>query len=307
MEGTPLERTLSAVLNAMDKVGRSERCLIWCDLATLLPSWDIPEQFLEPFFGEEDEEAVTPLLQPECGPVADTDDDTIDRLQMTYAAAAAYLDSGLESLLDELRERIALDEMMIVFTSDHGFPLGEHGVVGTTRPWLHEELVHLPLIVRLPGAAEAGLRITALTQPVDLMPTLLAALELPQEQVHGHSLLPLIHGEVERIRPYVCMGFQQGAAVEWALRSPEWAFLLPGQVVAGESPRSPQLHVRPDDRWEVNNVYQHHLDLAERLEQTVRAFVTATRQPGPLQVPPLPDLEAERAAHDKGNQPSASP
>jgi hypothetical protein len=76
--------------------------------------------------------------------------------------------------------------------------------------------------------------------------------------------------------------------MEWMLRTPEWSFLLPVQ-----SPRPPQLFVKPDDRWEVNNVYQHHLEYAEGLERTLRAFVETTGRPGPLQIPDLPESAGE--------------
>jgi hypothetical protein len=68
--------------------------------------------------------------------------------------------------------------------------------------------------------------------------------------------------------------------------------LLPIRPAAGEV-RSPQLYVKPDDRWEVNNIRQHHLELAERLEQTLRGFVEATRQSGPWRPPQLRGVEAE--------------
>src|SRR5262249_40666480 len=181
-----------------------------------------------------------------------------------------------------------LDQMLLLVTADRGLPLGEHGIVGEFRPWLHDELIHLPLLVRLPGAAEAGRRVFALTQPVDLPPTLLESFGLPAPEVHGHSLLPLARGETEQVRAYACSGLRLGDAVEWALRTPEWGFLLPVRP-APDPTRRPQLYVKPDDRWEVNNVLQHHLELGEHLEQVLRGFVAATRRPGPVGGPGLRD------------------
>jgi hypothetical protein len=63
----------------------------------------------------------------------------------------------------------------------------------------------------------------------------------------------------------------------------------------GDPPRPAQLYVKPDDRWEVNNVLQHHLELSEHLEQTLRGFVEATTRPGPLQLPLLRAVAAELA------------
>ena len=52
-------------------------------------------------------------------------------------------------------------------------------------------------------------------------------------------------------------------------------------VPADDAPRGPQLYVKPDDRWEVNDLRQHNLDLVEEHEKTLREFIAATRPPGP--------------------------
>src|SRR5262249_3418360 len=184
-----------------------------------------------------------------------------------------------------------------LLTTDHGQALGEHGVVGPYRPWMHDEVIHLPLILRFPDGLEAGRRVGALTQTVDLLPTLLDffAVTAPTT-TQGRSLLPLVRGTAEGVRDYACGGWEQGGALEWVLRTPEWAFLLPLRQPEGDPPRGPQLYVKPDDRWEVNNVVQHHLELAERLEQALRGFMTATRRPGPLEAPELPAAGAGSTA-----------
>ena len=180
------------------------------------------------------------------------------------------------------------------------------GLVGTSRPWLHDELIHLPLLLRLPGRGgrPAGAS-SALTQAVDLAPTLADWFQAPLPDVHGRSLLPLARGEVESIRPYACAGLQVGEAIEYALRHAGM-----GVSVAGTNPartrkrRASQLYVKPDDRWEVNNVLQHHLELAEQLERTLRDFVTATCQSGTLSLPPLPETEPVAQATTSDASPS---
>jgi arylsulfatase A-like enzyme len=316
-KATPLERTLEATLDTLDHLGAAERWLIWVDLPSLQPPWRVVDEFLDRYFagppseeledaedesdeqeeaadqegGEPEEEPPTPLLDAAGGPIDVADLARLERLQLTYAAAVTQLDAIIGQLIEELGHRGLLDGLAVIVTADRGLPLGEHGFVGTERPWPHDELIHLPLLIRLPGHADAGLRISTLTQPVDLFPTLLDLLGLPEPESHGHSLLPLVRGEKEQMRAYACAGLEQGEGLEWALRTPEWGFVLPLRAPAGAPTRGPQLYVKPDDRWEVNNVVQHRLDFAERLEQTLRAFVEATRQPGALQVPGLPEEE----------------
>jgi arylsulfatase A-like enzyme len=305
-------QTAKAALAAVERLPAHDHGLVWLDLATLMPPWDVPADFLEPYFQEEagedkDGEPQEPLPDPAPGPLAPPEDLTFLRLQRTYAGAVSSLDAGLGRLVERLRRRGLLDELLVVLTADHGLPLGEHGVVGLCRPWLHDELIHLPLLVRLPGGAEAGRRVAALTQPVDLLPMLLDAFGLPPAPVHGHSLVPLLRGECEQVRPYACAGLRVGAAAEWALRTPGWSFLMPVSEEPEAPPRRPQLYVKPDDRWEVNNVLQHHLELAEHLEQTLRDFVEAARRPGPLQAPELRDVEAELAEATAAAGPNLPP
>ncbi|HYT90162.1 MAG TPA: sulfatase-like hydrolase/transferase, partial [Gemmataceae bacterium] len=288
----PLIRS-SDLVGGLDRLSDAERWLLWVELPNLAPPWHVAPRFVRRYFTEEeeaDEEPLTPLTKPPIGPI-DVDDFTLtDRLQSTYAAAVTQLDDEMGAIVEELERRALLDEVLVVFLSDLGLPLGEHGIVGHSHPWPHDELIHLPLIVRLPRAAEAGRRIAALTQPVDLMPTLLEWFGLPALPGHGQNLLPLMHGEIEQVRPYAVSLVAIGEAEEWALRTPEWGLVLPVQVPPEDAARGPQLYVKPDDRWEVNNVVQHHLELAEGLERTLRGFVEAVRLGTAL--PPLPELES---------------
>jgi Sulfatase len=315
-EETALERTLEATLAAVEELAGVPHWLLWVDLAVLLPPWHVPDDLQDAYLEEqpcdeeeEDEEEaelleqrepLEPLLDPAPGAIDPHDDATFLRLQGSYAAAVTHLDRGLDVLLEELRRRQVLDDLLLVLSSDHGLPLGEHGVVGPCRPWLHDELIHLPLIVRRPGGAAAGRRVAALTQTVDLMPTLLEAFGVAAPPVHGRSLWPLLHGAPQQARPYACSGLLLGGDAELALRSPPWAFLL--RLGGAEGTRQPQLYVKPDDRWEVNDVRQHHLELCEHFEQVLRGFVAATRRPGPVQPPELRDEEALLAA-EANNQP----
>jgi arylsulfatase A-like enzyme len=281
---TPLERLLETARGKLEQLAGRDNWLVWIDAATLLPPWDVPGEFQEPYFREEslddeeeeiveDEEPVeyeplVPLPDPAESPIDPDDDDLFLRLWSSYASAVSYLDAAVGELVEAVGSR----DVAILFTADHGYPLGEHGVVGLARPWLHEEVVHVPLILRLPGGAEAGRRVAALTQTIDLAPTLTDLFGISMEAAQGHGLLPLARGQVEQVREFACAGLEVGGAIEWALRTPEWAFLLPVQTPEDQPPRELQLYVRPDDSWEVNNVIQHHPELAENLERALREF-----------------------------------
>jgi hypothetical protein len=302
---------LAAARRALAELSGDRTGLVWVELSALLPPWKtVPAKFVDPYFvppapqeeeedeeaeeddfeeefeesavadeeeEEEEEEPLDPNFDPPTGEIEEDDDDIL-AIQTTYAAAVSWVDAALGGLLAELP-----DDVAVVLTADHGQALGEHGVVGPVQPWLYEEIVHVPLILYGPGW-RAGQRVSALTQSVDLAPTLAELFGVALGEVHGRSLLPLLGLEERSLRDYACMGLRVAGQVEWALRSPAWALLLPAQ---GE----PRLYVKPDDRCEVNNVAGHHLEYAEALSQTLRAFVAATAASGPLVPPPLPAEE----------------
>jgi arylsulfatase A-like enzyme len=316
-ESTEVAPLLRTVGQAVDRLAGLDPWLLWLDLATLVPPWHLSAEYQDLYFASEPEaedaaDAAPP--EPWTGPlperIAPEDDTTFARLQGTFAGRVTLLDQWLGGLLQSLEERELLDDLFLVVTSDRGLALGEHGVAGAGVPWLHEEVVHVPLIVRLPGGAEAGRRVSGLTQAVDLLPTLVGALGREVPAVHGHDLLPLCRGETDSVRPYACSALRAGDSVEWALRTPQWAFLLPVFQGVEDTPRPVQLYVKPDDRWEVNNLCQHHPELAQHLEETLRGFLAATRRPGPLQAPALRDIKALLTKAEAGpgeNPPTESP
>jgi arylsulfatase A-like enzyme len=266
-----LEYTLAAALTSLEKLFAQDRWLCWVDLPSLQPPWHLSQDQARCYLGGAEEESWEPLLQPTLGPIHPDDLELWERLRCTYAAAVDWLDSGVGLLCDALRQRGWLDELMLVFTADRGLGLGEHGIIGDVRPWLHEEVVHLPLLIRQPGALDAGRRSFALTQPADLLATLLDWLQVGMpSHLQGQSLGACLRGDTDVVRAECRSHWMVAGIEEWALRTNEWAFLLPGPSPEPIS-RGPQLYVKPDDRWEVNNVVQHHQELAEELEKKWRA------------------------------------
>ncbi|MFO0842825.1 MAG: sulfatase-like hydrolase/transferase [Gemmataceae bacterium] len=276
--------------------------LTWLELAALLPPWRVPAPIVEAYFAppdsgddeeadeeEEDEdedeesgdlippeEPLEPLFAPTLGPI-DDDDQLYLRLRETYAAAVSHVDGLLGDLLDGLP-----DDIHVILTSDHGLPLGEHGVVGLVDPRLHQEVVQVPLIVYGPGC-RPGRRVEALTGSIDLAPTIaeLAGIRLGEAQ--GASLVPCLSGGAAPARDYLGLGGRQGDAQEYGLRARDLSMLLP---VTDGVPRA-RLFLKPDDGYEVNDLSQHYFEKIESLERTLRMYVEEASKPGPLAAPPL--------------------
>jgi arylsulfatase A-like enzyme len=297
-----LEQTLAATLELLDELAREEQWLVKVDLDVLLPPRDVPAEFREAYFEEEGEESATASQpDPESEDSPETIEPDISDAQREFAGAVTYMDAGLERLLGELEERPWSRDLIVIITSDAGQVIDEERRGSSKETRLHEELVHIPLIVRFGDRRAGGRRISALTQPVDLLPTIFDLFGLPVPESQGRSLLPLMQGTAGSVRDYACVGLQSGQTIEWTLRSPHWALLLPMRPPGHGSKLDPELYVKPDDRWEVNNVWHHHVVLADRLEKTLHGFVAATRGAGPFQPPSLPDLdEIEKPDPDKG-------
>ncbi|MEX2578285.1 MAG: sulfatase [Verrucomicrobiales bacterium] len=144
--------------------------------------------------------------------------ENIRRMWQAYYATVTFMDAQVGKVLDEL-DRLGLrDSTAIVFTSDHGYHLGEHHL--WQKASLREEVTRIPLIVSAPGF-EAG-RSTSLAELMDLYPTLcdLAGLEIP-ETIQGESLVPVMKDPSAAIRDGA-LSLNRGAL---SLRTADWTYM----------------------------------------------------------------------------------
>jgi arylsulfatase A-like enzyme/Flp pilus assembly protein TadD len=118
-----------------------------------------------------------------------------------YDGEVAYVDSAVGKFLSDLRTRGLYDGAVIAVMADHGEALGEHGE-DTHGFFLYDETIHVPLLIKLPGAASAGkdstrksagTKIENRVGLVDVLPTILQAVKIPLPQdVQGESLLGML-------------------------------------------------------------------------------------------------------------------
>lgn len=111
-----------------------------------------------------------------------------------YDGEIASADEIVGSLVASLKRRGLYDDALIVLLSDHGEGLGDHGEQEHGL-FLYRETIRVPLIVKLPRRQRAGRRVAAPVQHIDLVPTILDALQLPARPgLRGRSLRPLFTG-----------------------------------------------------------------------------------------------------------------
>jgi len=137
-----------------------------------------------------------------------------------YYASVAYMDKQIGKVLNALKEEGLEDNTIIVFTSDHGFHLGEH------RFWmkvsLHEESVRVPMIIKVPGKKPAICN--SFVELIDLYPTIaeLAGLK-SSEHLQGKSLVKTIDNPDFKIRD-IAFSVSQGGK-SFLLRTEKWAYI----------------------------------------------------------------------------------
>lgn len=130
------------------------------------------------------------------------------RIVRAYHSMCEFADRQVERILNALDASGLAESTLVIFSSDHGDFAGEHNCYEKWDTSFLECIVHVPLIMRLPGRLPAGRRVSALVELIDIMPTVceLAGLDTPR-YVQGRSLLPVATGQSEVHRNFAfCEG-----------------------------------------------------------------------------------------------------
>ncbi len=137
-------------------------------------------------------------------------------VQAQYFAMIELVDDQLARLLAHIEASGQADNTLVIFTSDHGESMGDHGLL-TKGCRFMEGMARVPLVICWPGQFAQGLRSDALVQLTDIAPTLLeiAGLEIP-ERMDGRSLLPILTGQADpdEFREYVRCEFRDAISME---------------------------------------------------------------------------------------------
>lgn len=203
----------------------------------------------------------------------------VEQIRNLYYAGVSQADAQIGALVETLRKKGVLDQTLVVVTSDHGESLGEQGL------WEHNHMVQtnlrIPLVMRLPGKLPAGKRVAALTETIDILPTVceLVGAETPvgkepREQIDGASLMPLVRGETQALRPHA---YSENGL--WAVvRGPRWKLWAPARELGSDAlldPRSPvraRLYDLDADPGEERDLLASEPAVAAELLRELRAF-----------------------------------
>lgn len=267
---------------------RKDKLFLWIDAFDPHEPWDPPEPYrrmYDPNYSGQE------LIDPVPGLVEGyMTEEELKHTVALYHGEVSFVDRWLGVFLEELKSVGLYDDSIIIYTSDHGEPFGEHGIIRKARPWNYEELVHIPLIVKYPCIPGKKV-VESIVQTTDLMPTILDMLGInrdsltldflapastgtfPQDMrlyskkilLEGKSMLPLIKGEVEKIREYAFIGHYKQS---WTIRNLDYSFHL---FIDGS--KKSELYNLKTDPWEKDNIIEKEPQIAEELERVLKNFV----------------------------------
>jgi arylsulfatase A-like enzyme len=295
-EETYVARTLRQAARWVDDIGSQSEdpFFLWVDCFDPHEPWDAPEpyrhMYTDPDYDGQD------IIDPVPGSVEGyMNPQEVENTKNLYAGEVTLVDKWVGTLFDKLKERGLWDDTLIVHSSDHGEPFGEHGYVRKAFPRGYEELTRVPLIIRHPDGIGRGQRPEGLVQAPDMLPTLLELMDIdatkleftytePQQSgtsrnifpqdlptirnnviLTGKSMVPLMTGEKDEVRDYIFGGHHNR---EWFIKSHEWSYLMP---IDGSRP-SELLNLTVDP-GEQTNIIADNQAKADEMELTVRRFL----------------------------------
>ena len=162
--------------------------LLWVEPFDPHEPFEVPQKYLDRVG---DDYAGLLYLWPEYAQ-SDGDKEKLRHIRKRYLALLMMTDEHLGNMLDAMDEHNMWKDTAFFYTTDHGYMLGEHNFFAKNYMPAYNEVFHIPLMVHLPGDAHAGERVDALTQNVDLLPTIMAlhGFDRPKEchPLRGESL-----------------------------------------------------------------------------------------------------------------------
>ena len=198
-----------------------------------------------------------------------------------YAGEVSLVDTWLGRLFETIDRLGLYEDTAVLFLSDHGHYIGDHGRVGKSGmgpdgPWpSYREINHIVMMGRIPGGA-SGARVQVLTQPVDVMPTLMELAEVPSPKgLQGVSLVPSLLGTSQETHSVIVtspgLPVDPSEPVCSAITDGEWSLQYRGPVFPTE------LHNVVEDPTQAVDRYRDRPKVARRLHD---AYVELLRAIG---------------------------
>jgi len=275
-------KTTTAAIKCIEYYHK-EKFFLYIDMWDPHEPWNPPAWYVEKYYPGYDGRSIKPcyckwrekgLLEEE-----------IEIAHACYCGEITMVDRCVGRIVDRVRTIGLWENTAIIFTSDHGFYFGEHGIFGKAlqekENWvqagLYREVTRVPLLIYIPGIKPKSMK--ALVSSIDIMPTVLelAGIEIP-DTIQGKSMVPLIEGEIDSFRDFAVSSYPlynpgepSKIVDDWirtvkdphfsTVSTSKWSFLYSTQ----EHPA--QLYNTETDPKESHNVIDKHWSVATDLHQ----------------------------------------
>ncbi len=206
----PSAVTITEAANWLEEHKDSDDFLLWIEPFDPHEPFDVPQKYLD-MIGDDYNGAL--YMWPEYRQVdlAGVTPEQLEHVKRRYLALLLMVDTYLGKLLDVMDKHDLWRDTAFIYTTDHGYMLGEHNYLAKNYMPAYNEVFHIPFVLHLPEDAHAGERISSLTQNIDILPTLVELYgstpdEVCRNPLHGKSLIPLVNGDVEKLREGAIFG-----------------------------------------------------------------------------------------------------
>ncbi len=211
-----------------------------------------------------------------------------DRFVRTYLATLISVDESTGRLYETLRETGQLDNTLILFTSDNGFVLGEHGRVD--KRTMYEESLRVPLLVRYPPAVKDGTVVSNMVLSLDLAPSILDLCGAkPLRGIQGRSWKPLLAGQTRGWRKSFLYEYNYEPQFPYTpnvrgVRTDDWKLIRYPHGDGSPDRFQAELYHLADDPLEMRNLADDP-SCASKRRELERELARLSRLAGPDRMP----------------------
>lgn len=207
----------------------------------------------------------------------------IKQLKWVYYAMVTQVDDWVGKLLDELDRKGIANNTLVVFVSDHGEMLGDHGLVSKMK--MYEGSAHIPMLMRYPKVIPAGKKVETPVSHHDIFATILDYTRMKIPQNDGRSLRKIIEGKKDSVDYAVSVWGAINNGGPFMIRQGDWKMIVYLQM-NDKKPKFPNaLYNLKSDPLEMNNLIGANPDKAryektsEELRQTLKVWMRKTNTP----------------------------
>ena len=141
------------------------------------------------------------------------DEDLAKEIKQAYYATISFVDAQLGRIIDKLKQTGLDKNTIIVFISDHGYHMGEHG--HWQKQTLFENSTNVPLIINIPGADYKSIKTMSPVELIDIFPTLMDLTNIiPPSHLVGKSLKPIIENKSSSVRDNALTRWRNGYSLK---------------------------------------------------------------------------------------------